>query len=326
MKYKYIFFLFFISCINDSNKNFELKYYRFEEKLFNLNSENISEGLDSLRKENLSFFSIFQREIVRNEGLSDQEYEKEILRFIDHSDMREAYDSVHLYFNDFSDIISELNTAFSIFNQHFPSYPIPNITTFFGGFNYGVFSYEDNIAIGLENFLGKSSKYYNLLENPYYLRLQRQRKFITPNVIETFYNLHFLNYKNINNNFLSEIIYRGKIMYFMDKLTPGILLSTKFRFSNEQMNWAIKNEYSVWTYFIENDLLYSSYEQNYRSYLNHAPFSKGMPRDAPSRIAYYIGYKIIKSYMQNNNVSLKELVVKNDVNDILKKSKYKPRK
>ena len=63
-------------------------------------------------------------------------------------------------------------------------------------------------------------------------------------------------------------------MYFMDKLTPGILLSTKFRFSNEQMNWAIKNEYSVWTYFIENDLLYSSYEQNYRSYLNHAPFSK----------------------------------------------------
>ena len=56
MKYKYIFFLFFISCINDSNENFELKYYRFEEKLFNLNSENISEGLDSLRKENLSFF------------------------------------------------------------------------------------------------------------------------------------------------------------------------------------------------------------------------------------------------------------------------------
>ena len=37
-----------------------------------------------------------------------------------------------------------------------------------------------------------------------------------------------------------------------------------------------------------------------------------------SRIAYYIGYKIIKSYMQNNNVSLKELVVENEINDILK--------
>ena len=48
----------------------------------------------------------------------------------------------------------ELELAFWQFSDNFPSYPIPEITTFFGGFNYGVVTYDDNIAIGLENFLG----------------------------------------------------------------------------------------------------------------------------------------------------------------------------
>ena len=47
----------------------------------------------------------------------------------------------------------------------FPNLEIPKITAFFSGFNYGVITFDNYIAIGLENFLGANSKYYSLLES-----------------------------------------------------------------------------------------------------------------------------------------------------------------
>ena len=86
------------------------------------------------------------------------------MAFTQNNDIREAYDSVALLFADFSEIEEELEFAFGQFAVDFSSYPIPEITTFFGGFNYGVVTYDNNIAIGLENFLGRNSKYYSNLK------------------------------------------------------------------------------------------------------------------------------------------------------------------
>ena len=50
-----------------------------------------------------------------------------------------------------------------------------------------------------------------------------------------------------------------------------------------------------------------------------------MTIESPSRIAYYIGYKIVKNYMQKNrDIKLKELMHESDFMSILNKSKYKP--
>ena len=72
-------------------------------------------------------------------------------------------------------------------------------------------------------------------------------------------------------------------------------------------------------------MLFSTQQKDYRTYLNHAPFSKGMTTESPSRIAYYVGYKIVKNYMQKNrDIKLKELMHESDFMSILNKSKYKP--
>ena len=39
-------------------------------------------------------------------------------------------------------------------------------------------TFDNNIGIGLENFLGKNSKYYEYLGDPKYLRFQKQKRFI----------------------------------------------------------------------------------------------------------------------------------------------------
>ena len=66
-------------------------------------------------------------------------------------------------------------------------------------------------------------------------------------------------------------------MYFLDKMLPKLNMEDKFRFTVEQMTWVEENEASIWEYFIEEDLLFSKKEIEFRSFLNYAPFAKGMP-------------------------------------------------
>jgi hypothetical protein len=315
----------FSSCVTDKVNTVELKFNRFEKALFSVTPENIDIQLKILENDFGTFNEVFETQIMQKGEMSESAYLKELLAFVNHPDMREAYDSLMLLFSDISEIEKELNTAFTFFHNEFPSYPTPELTTFFGGFNYGVVTYDNNIAIGLEHFLGKNSKFYKLLGNPEYLRFQQQEKFITANVMEVWLNEYFQQYMT-SRDLLSQMIYKGKVMYCIDKMLPKISFADKFRFTQEQMEWVIDNEANIWSYFIENELLYSSHEQEFRTFLHYSPFAKGMPDDAPARVAYFIGYKMVNEFMDNNKMDIEQLMYLTNSRQFLKRSKYKPTK
>jgi len=312
------------ACVSDKEK-IDLKVNRFEQALFEINTENVAELTERWRTDFGTFDEIFATQIMQKGRLTDAEYHNELLAFTQHNDMREAYDSVALLFADFSEIEEELEFAFGQFSVDFPSYPIPEITTFFGGFNYGVVTYDDNIAIGLENFLGEKSKYYTLLGDPSYLRFQKQKKFIASNVIEVWLNEYFQQYLG-GRDLLSQLIYKGKVMYCIDKMLPELTMEDKFRFTTKQMDWVEENEESIWQYIVHEDLLFSKKEQDFRTFINYAPFAKGMPAESPGRVAYYIGYKMVSEFMDNNEVDTEELMYLTDSRRFLQQSRYKPTK
>ena len=322
----FLIFSAFYSCVNKDAAELVLTFNRFEEVLFSINNDNIELQIQNLENDFGTFNEVFETQIIRKEEMTNAAYSNELLAFVNHPDMREAYDSVSVMYSDLSDIKQELNIAFSLFNNSFPDYPIPEITTFFGGFNYGVVTYDNNIAIGLENFLGMNSRFYRLLENPEYLRFQKQRKFISSNVMEVWLNEYFEKYL-IGRDLLSQMIYKGKLMYCIDEMLPNTLLSSKFRFSEEELYWLINNESNIWTYFIENDLLYSVKEQDFRTFLHYGPFAKGMPNESPARLAYFIGFQIVNEFMmRNSKVSKEEMMKLSDSRQFLKLSRYKPSK
>ena len=312
------------SLSSDAEK-LDLKVNRFEQSLFEITPDNVTELSAKWVDDFGAFDEVFASQIMQKGNLTDEQYNQELVVFTQHKDMREAYDSVAVMFTDFSNIEQELESAFWQFHDDFPSYPIPEITTFFGGFNYGVVTYDDNIAIGLENFLGQNSKYYSLLGDPSYLRFQKQKKFIASNVMEVWINEYFQEYLG-GRDLLSQLIYKGKVMYCIDKMLPNLSMEDKFRFTIEQMDWVVENEASVWQYIVHEDLLFSKDEQQFRTFINYSLFAKGMPPQAPGRVAYYIGYKMVNEYMGNNEIDVEELMYLTDSRKFLQQSKYKPTK
>ena len=317
-----IFVLLLFACSLNKDDINTIDIFRFENQIFQTNGSNIV--ADRLEWEGeIGSFAFSYYNFLFNSN-NDTVINNQILSFINNDDMREVYDTINLRFSSISNLKNDLGNSLYNFKNLFSEYPTPNIITMFSGFNYGVIVEDSLIAIGLDFYLGKNSSFYQRLGDPEYLRFQKQARFITPNILEAWYD-SFFSFTNKRTNFLSELIYKGKIMYLISNTLENFYLQDQLRFSKTDLEWCEKNEKSIWAFLINNDVLFSSREKEYRSYLNHAPFSKGMTQESPSRIAYYIGYKIVEKYMKNNNeVSIKELMFEEDFMKILTKSKYKP--
>jgi hypothetical protein len=63
----------------------------------------------------------------------------------------------------------------------------------------------------------------------------------------------------------------------------------------------------------------------FRKYIDETPFSKPFGNQSPGRIGQFLGWKIVKAYMENNpDITLNQLMQETDLQMILNKSAFKP--
>ena len=205
-----IFVLLLFACSLNKDDINNIDIFRFENQIFQTNGSNIV--ADRLEWEGeVGSFAFSYYNFLFNSN-NDTIINNQILSFINNDDMREVYDTINLRFSSISNLKNDLGNSLYNFKTLFSEYPTPNIITMFSGFNYGVIVEDSIVAIGLDFYLGKNSIFYQRLGDPEYLRFQKQARFITPNILEAWYD-SFFSFPNKRTNFLSELIYKGKIMY-----------------------------------------------------------------------------------------------------------------
>jgi uncharacterized protein YjaZ len=127
---------------------------------------------------------------------------------------------------------------------------------------------------------------------------------------------------------LSQMIYYGKQLYLKDLLLPDYNDAQKMGYTPEQITWCQENESYMWRYFISKEMLYSNDQKLAMRFIDPAPFSKfylEIDNESPGQVGSWIGWQIVRSYMNNNEVSLTDLLNAN-AKEIFEKSKYKPKK
>ena len=80
-------------------------------------------------------------------------------------------------------------------------------------------------------------------------------------------------------------------------------------------------------YINSKDLMFTSNERSFMGLIQDGPFSKGegVPQEAPPRIAVWLGWQIVRAYMdQHPDLTLAQLWEEIDSEKILKESRYKP--
>ena len=304
----------------------EIKINRLEQDIFNMDTTNVITATKKLQSKYGHFYSSYIARIVNNGGLEDSSYQFRMRQFVNDQDMRGTFaDCQKVYPN--TDFLKEHFTEiFKHFKYYFPNRNIPKIITMMSGYNYSVVIIDSTLAIGLEMYLGSNDKYYQMLTLPHYKTMFMNKENIAPDAIRAWMGTEF-QYNMNKNDFLSEIIYVGKVMYLTDALLPNVNDTLKMQYTQPQLNYCKQNEFNVWSFFVAQKLLFTTNQSEIIKYTSEGPFTSAFSKESPARIGYWIGWQIVRQYMKNNpNLSLEQLMNETDAQKILSKAKYKPGK
>ncbi|MHA7056227.1 gliding motility lipoprotein GldB [Aquimarina sp. M1] len=237
----------------------------------------------------------------------------------------EINQEVEKAFSNLSKEKEQLESLLQHIKYYFPEVTVPRVITVTSNVDYQrkVILSDNLLIISLDTYLGADHHFYGGIQA--YLKDRFVRGQIVPDVA-TVYAKQLVEVPR-DRTFLANMIYYGKEIYLKNLFLPNFPDSQKLAYTEDQLEWAIANEEEIWRYFIDRQLLYSTEADLLPRFLYPGPFSKfyleEIDKEAPDRIGQYIGWKIVSSYMENNNVSLRQLLL-TDAETIFNTSKYKP--
>ena len=302
----------------ESGKAVEVKILPYGLDLFALDPFNLEPGLDSLKKR-YSFF-------LGNE--LDAQKVMQIRDFITDPLNRELAEKCAERYYDMTFLEKGLEDLFSRCRTNFPEFKDPAVYTYVSGLLYEMpVQYPDSaLVIGLDMFLGKDFEPYRAVGLPAYMTRRMEKENILPECARQI-TIRKLPAAESPKTLLDNMILEGKILYALDILLPGTADSLKIGYTGNQMDWCGENEKNVWRMMIDKELLYQSDAKTISRFIQDGPFTAGMPEGAPAMLGKWVGWQIVRSYLQKNKgLTLEELFNATDSQIILSKSGYKPRK
>lgn len=304
-----------------------VEFKRLDKDIFSLNEAKISEQTLDMQKRYHLFYDRYISSILNNAGVNDSLYSTSLLKFIHDKDMSQAYNDLKKVYtdNDVELLGDEMTEVVKRFKVYFPKRKIPKqFVTFMSGFNYNVVYVDSTLGIGLDMYLGSNNPFYSALQFPKFRTLSMNKQNVLPDAVRGWVITEFDKADPVNN-LLNHMIFYGKIFYVCDALLPNVHDSLKIGYTSAQLKYCTTYEKNLWGFFAKDNKLYENDMKIIAEFTNDGPFTGSISKECPPRIAMWIGWQIVKSYMDHNDkVTLEDLMNENDAQKILSKSKYKP--
>lgn len=318
-----------VTAPNVEDIEVEVKIKRFEQELFNLDTNNIEQGLagqlEELRAAYPDFYEVFTKKILV-EGAMPGDETQVIGDFITHPNVRKLYDTTQVEFANIEAIEADLAQAFKYYKYHFPDKPVPEVVSFLSEYVVGTFTYGDSLlAIGWDFFLGENFPYDPRIF-PQYIQQSMDKDHLLAKSIEAV-SSNLVGTAE-GKRMLDQMINNGKILYLEKLFLPAMPDSIIMEYTPQQMQWVRDNEREVWAYLLREDLLYSTRTSDFQKLIGPSPTgTTQMPRESPGKVGNWMGWQIVDRFMeQNPELTPADLLEIRDAQDILTRSRYRPRK
>lgn len=294
--------------VDVSNINVDLKLARFDVDFYNSTPQTLSKTKE--------IYPMFFPHNVDSVWINK----------IQNKDERELFDETQKKYPNLSFLEMELVDLFQHVKYYNKNFQEPVVISMLTNVDYENKVLFDSglLLISLDCYLGGKHEFYS--DFPDYVKQNNRKEHIIVDVANSIINKQMP--PNNERSFINKMIYEGKKMYLLDAYLPQVSDVEKIGYDPVKYNWAVESEEDIWKYFIERELLYDTDLKLNKRFLDIAPFSKfylGEDNLSPGRIGVWIGWQIVRSFMQNNDVSLPELL-QTEEDIIFKKSKYKPKR
>lgn len=295
--------------VDTSKIEVSVKLDRFEQKYYNADAESLS----NLKNEYPYLFPSQTPDSIWLNKIQDP----------DELYLLAKVDSVY---PDFEAETEEIEQLFKNIKYYYPEFQEPKVLSLITKVDYeSRVIYADTLMLfAIDMYLGAEDDVYQ--DFPNYLSRNFKKERLTVDFAEAISGSIFR--KQNKRQFIEVIVQEGKLLYLLELFNAWKEDHLIIGYAAEDIAWARANEEEIWKYFIEQKLLYQNDPDLRNRFVNSAPFSKfylDIDKESPGKIGSWIGWQIVRSYMENNNVPLHELLKKSEI-ELFENSKYKPKR
>jgi hypothetical protein len=127
-----------------------------------------------------------------------------------------------------------------------------------------------------------------------------------------------------NGTLIENMIEAGKRLYLVNAFLPNDADSIKTGYTQKQTEWCKAYEKDIWSFFVQNDLLFNNDPTLMQDYLSDAPQTATLGSGSPGNIGQYTGWKIVQKWMDKNSKTSLDALMKTSPKKIFDEAKYKP--
>lgn len=308
-------------------------FYRYDRIVANMNPERVQKDYMQTVTSIPNFTDLYFKRLLAIPSENMDSFYNRIGQFLMAEEIKSLQDTIDQIYPDLKSVEEDFREAFKYLKYYFPGYSIPHVYFMQTEFAYQtiLFSdlYKDGIGIGLDLFLGDAFDYKLLdAQNPsfsdYLTRTYNKEHIVRKSLAMI---LDDLMGNGHGRRFIDLAIHEGKKMYCLRRMLPMCHDTVILEFSKDQLEWLQSNELEIWSYFLEQDMIYETNHLKIDKYVNPSPNSPGMPPLAPGRTGSYIGLQIVEKFMSENpEMDIPALLEEIDSQKIMEKAKYKPRR
>ncbi len=313
--------------IDTSGIDIDFKTIHYYHDVYAIDTNALEEGIELLTDKYPLFSSIFFNELTGfNANHNKDTFLASVRHFLTYKDYRNLYDTVQKKFPNTKKLDRQLETLFKHIKYYFPDETWGTVYYFISGLNqWSAVTVDTLLGIGLDMHLGKNFPFYPSVGLPLYQIELCEPEYIAVNAARTIFENRFpLNPEG--KNLLDLMLAKGLQMTFLEYTLPELSDEMLIGYSTPQLKWCQENERMIWSYFKKQNLLFSTQWQQIMRYVNEGPSSTGMPPESPGNIGTWIGWQIMRRYLeQHPSVKWNSLTLKNlDSQKFLSEAKYKP--
>jgi hypothetical protein len=212
---------------------------------------------------------------------------------------------------------------------YFPDYKLPTkLITFIGPINsFGNIITIDALAIGLQMYLGKNDPIYVSEEGqslyPTYVSRRFDPSYMATNCMKNILDDMFP-LQDAGAPLCEQMVEAGKRLYFLKQVQPNLPDSIVTGYTAAQLEGCYKSEKDIWSFFVQNNLLYQKDPSLIGDYMMDGPNTAVFGDASPGFIGQFVGYRIVEAWLQKNKALTLDKVMRTPAKIIFEQAKYKP--
>lgn len=197
------------------------------------------------------------------------------------------------------------------------------LTADFEDYPNRVYCSDHELALSIDHYAVGNMQQYSNFGIPAYIIALSQKEYIAPDCMAAIARAH-TELPEGQLSLLDYTIAEGKVQYFLERTIPWVDDTLRLRYTEQQMGWMKSNVRQVWTWLIENKMLYNTDYSQLRNFIDDAPKTNAFGEGSAPRTLHYIGWQIVRQYMKKSGSSMEELLAETDSQKILTQSGWRP--